>query len=990
LTRLIGRGAVMPSGLVVMASVLVMGTVGPAGATSVFSDGFESGTLSAWTSSLGMTVQSTDVFTGGFAAEATAVSGRAYAQKTLSVPVQGLSLAAAFKLVSQGPNSVVLLRFQTAAPANIATLFLDAPGNLMLRNDAQGSTLWSSTIVQPGAWREVEVRLEVAGPASHVEVLLDGSTVAALSTTLALGGDPIARIIVGDNVPGRTFQVRFDDVGAATLDTEPPSPPANLHMTNVTSTQVDLAWNPSNDNVGVTGYEVHRDGALLASIGDETSYTDGAVASSTTYEYKVRARDSADNVSAFSNEVAVTTPAGPQPCAFDPSLKVVTVTLGFDATHSISVSGSSIVVDGATCGAATVTNTDRIDVDDVSIGGSGVAVIDLAGGSFQPGATDEPGSSDEIEFVVDLGDGPADRLEVRGSPAGEWVVVGTLGANLNLGEPDGVDVDLTASGVEGWLLDGRSGNDRLSAWGGGATGAPVSVPVTVLGGSGADRLTGGAAGDYFDGGDGFDTLDESARTVPLTITVGNNLANDGASGEGDNVAGTVEAVLGGVASDVISGDDGADLLRGGDGNDVLNGNGGDDDLRGESGNDTLNGGANDDQVVGGDGDDVENGQGFSDLFIQGAQAIYESPNPAAAMADTGSTMSSFTVSGVASGRMFDVDIRIDIEHPNSQHLRIAVISPLGTYDLLFDHRGNGSPMRGTVFDSDGVTNIRFLGSKPLEGRFHPEWSMELLDGQDVNGTWTLEIIDDAPGSAGVLNGWSVIAMHGTTLSNGNDVISGGSGNRDLIDYSGRQSPLVVTMQSGADDGQAGESDNVGSGLADIEDMYAGNGDDNITGTDNPIDWNEIRGGAGNDVVAGLGGDDNLRGQDGTDTLLGGDGTDTLQGNPGNDSLDGGPGTDWITFGAAPASVTANLSSGTATGDGTDTILSVENLIGSRFGDGLTGNGLGNVLEGRAGNDALSGLAGNDRLDGGIGTDSLDGGSGTDICLAGETVTGCEG
>ena len=73
---------------------------------------------------------------------------------------------------------------------------------------------------------------------------------------------------------------------------------------------VGLDWSPSTDNVGVTGYDILRDGAVIASVGaSTTSYTDGSVLASTAYGYAVRAWDASNNVSAASATASVTTPA---------------------------------------------------------------------------------------------------------------------------------------------------------------------------------------------------------------------------------------------------------------------------------------------------------------------------------------------------------------------------------------------------------------------------------------------------------------------------------------------------------------------------------------------------------------------------------------------------------------------------------------------------------------------------------------------------------
>ncbi|MEN3533686.1 glycosyl hydrolase family 18 protein [Microbispora sp. ZYX-F-249] len=92
-------------------------------------------------------------------------------------------------------------------------------------------------------------------------------------------------------------------------DTTAPSVPAGLRVTGTTSSSVSLAWNASADDVGVTGYQVYRGSQLVTTV-TGTAYTDGGLASGTTYAYTVRARDAAGNVSAASTAVSATTGAG--------------------------------------------------------------------------------------------------------------------------------------------------------------------------------------------------------------------------------------------------------------------------------------------------------------------------------------------------------------------------------------------------------------------------------------------------------------------------------------------------------------------------------------------------------------------------------------------------------------------------------------------------------------------------------------------------------
>ena len=126
---------------------------------------------------------------------------------------------------------------------------------------------------------------------------------------------------------------------------------------------------------------------------------------------------------------------------------------------------------------------------------------------------------------------------------------------------------------------------------------------------------------------------------------------------------------------------------------------------------------------------------------------------------------------------------------------------------------------------------------------------------------------------------------------------------------------------------------------------------------------------GADIIYGLAGDDLLDGGHGNDSLYGGDGNDTLIGNFGNNFLDGENGIDTVDYSILNAEARINLTKGTAIQSGYDTLVNIENAIGSMWNDQITGSALNNVLRGNLGNDILEGLGGDDLLDGGDGNDS---------------------
>ena len=99
-------------------------------------------------------------------------------------------------------------------------------------------------------------------------------------------------------------------ISGGTADTEAPSAPTNLSANNVTETTVDLSWNASSDNVGVTGYDVYQGSSLLGSATGTTAQITGLTAN-TTYNFYVEAKDAEGNISAASNTVSVTTSGAP-------------------------------------------------------------------------------------------------------------------------------------------------------------------------------------------------------------------------------------------------------------------------------------------------------------------------------------------------------------------------------------------------------------------------------------------------------------------------------------------------------------------------------------------------------------------------------------------------------------------------------------------------------------------------------------------------------
>src|SRR5207302_9751089 len=89
-------------------------------------------------------------------------------------------------------------------------------------------------------------------------------------------------------------------------DTTPPTVPTGLTASAVSSSQINLSWAASSDNVGVSGYRVYRDGAQIATT-STTFFSNTGLSPSTTYSYAVAAFDAAGNLSAQSGPASATT-----------------------------------------------------------------------------------------------------------------------------------------------------------------------------------------------------------------------------------------------------------------------------------------------------------------------------------------------------------------------------------------------------------------------------------------------------------------------------------------------------------------------------------------------------------------------------------------------------------------------------------------------------------------------------------------------------------
>jgi Ca2+-binding RTX toxin-like protein len=426
----------------------------------------------------------------------------------------------------------------------------------------------------------------------------------------------------------------------------------------------------------------------------------------------------------------------------------------------------------------------------------------------------------------------------------------------------------------------------------------------LLGEDGDDPiLAGGGGADSISGGDGADTLD------------GGEGADDVVSGDADG-----DHVFGGPGDDRgVLGGPGNDTVDGGDGNDDVRGNRGSDTILGGAGNDRLDlaNGTEDDPS---DGPDTIDG-GPGDDRINGGPA-QERQDPDVLSGGEGADTADF--SKRTSSLKIDLDGRDDDGEPR-EHDNVApdIEDLIGGSDSdeltgsgadnLLDGRDGDDRLSGGAGDDtlDGGANT--AGSDTLSGgdggdSLNGRAGDDSLDGGQGNdalsggggsdkldgesGTDTLEggaggdALEGGPGND-VLNGAEVDLIGAdasddlsggpgtdTLLGNdGNDVMDGGAGpdsmnggaGKDTVTYENRSSPVTVTLDGVADDGEKNENDNV---APNVEIVLGGTVADTLSGDG---DANTLDGGSGEDLVVGNAGRDRLAGGSASDLIRARDG-----------------------------------------------------------------------------------------------------------------------
>ncbi|MDP5279189.1 hypothetical protein Q9Q95_09660 [Sphingomonas sp. DG1-23] len=592
---------------------------------------------------------------------------------------------------------------------------------------------------------------------------------------------------------------------------------------------------------------------------------------------------------------------------------------------------------------------------DTLIGGAGADELEGGAGAdtLIGGIGNDRYYVDALDTVIELEGGGVDNVYAD--------ISYTIGANIEyLWLTGSGNIDGTGS-ARGDSIEGNSGANRLDG------GAGVDI---LRGMGGNDMLIGGSENDALDGGTGADTMIGGTGDDEYRVDDAGDVITE-LAGEGtDFVVSSASYVLAANVEDLYlasgtaaldgGGSEVANRIFGNDGVNRLEGKGGDDRLLGYGGNDVLDGGTGADMLFGGAGDDVyyvDNvGDFVSESANEGTDTVYASTSVtigwsverlvllAGAADGTGSWEANMLTGNGGANRLSGMEGNDQLFGLGGNDLLdggmgadqmtggagddIYVVDDLA--DLIFENAGEGIDTVRTGFQT------YTLGAQ-VENLTGTSVFAQTLNGNNVGNRITggnnNDTLSGREGDDVLIGGW------------GADLLDGGAG-VDTVSYEDDLGPVSADLATGLGEGGTATGDRYSG----IENLIGGNFADMLTGNGAA---NRLTGGAGEDWLQGGGGGDLLFGGIGNDSVWGGDGDDRLDGGEGDDTLFGGAGIDTVSYAAATAGIEIDLAwleEQQTRGAGTDTLIGIENLIGSGFADVLAGDAGANVLSGGGGND----------------------------------------
>jgi subtilisin family serine protease len=545
------------------------------------------------------------------------------------------------------------------------------------------------------------------------------------------------------------------------------------------------------------------------------------------------------------------------------------------------------------------------------------------------------------------------------------------------------------------VINGNDGDDKILN--------STNVATTIYGGSGNDVLRGGTAvdtlmgeagndtimggrgygSDVISGGTGTDTLSyqDFDDAAPLLINLGGGGYNGSLGGETDSVNADVENAIGGNGSDLIHGSSGPNVIAGGAGDDTMFPDGGNDTVDGSGGTDTI---------------DLKSATSASavNLGSAGAQTINSAfgSDTLKNIENASGSPYNDTLTGGAGDNLFEGMAGND-----------SIDGGDGKDTISYAHAPGGVTVSlGNIFSQ----NTGSAGSDDI-------WAVENLRGSAYNDV--------------LYGNWDDNEMEGLM---GDDNLDGDLGT-DTLSYRTNGQRVSQNLMYGASGGPTTAG---ADRFSSFENLMGSAFDDSLFGD---ASNNTLIGLEGNNLLIGNGGNDTVDYSSSTGTIMGnlgdalndpagfnherdsmddifGDALDSIGGisnvigsrfddnigtTKGNNIINAGAGWDRVRIPEATSGVNVNLGLTGAQntgGDGTDTLLGIEEYSGTNFADTLVGTNGPNRMSGGGGADTIDTGGGADYLltfD--LGTnDTVNCGAGFDWALADAlpkdpTMTGCE-
>jgi len=560
--------------------------------------------------------------------------------------------------------------------------------------------------------------------------------------------------------------------------------------------------------------------------------------------------------------------------------------------------------------------------DDILEGKGGVDVLEGGAGNDTFVATTYNDGADDIDGGAD-----SDTLDYSSLGASNAITITLAGADtyatvtVTSGDNDKV------KNIENVI--GTAGNDVISG---------NSDVNTLIGGLGDDRIYGAGGDDTIDGGDGFDTVDYSSSSDAVNVDLGITSTTQLISAsQGNDRLIDIEKVIGSSHADTFKTnyaanntfDGGVADSEGGDTVDYsslvvsdaaihkivttdfatvsVNSDGvattdtfiGIENIIGSDGNDTITGNSLDNTIEGGLGSDTLSG-GSGDDYIDGG---------------AGSNTVSYSYVSSLNGVVVDLKDETGIVATGDEDVLVSIANVIGTANA------DTIKMASAVGTLEGIAN-NIDGGNGVDTVSYEYYTAGLTINLGAGAVATgdndvLTLIENAIGGSG-----DDTFISNTTVSNRLD---GGDGS-DTADYShltdsANKIEVVLNGSSLVSVTIAGLADDT---IKNIENVTGGAGDDTITGDSN------------NNTLSGSAGDDTIKGVSGSNSLYGGADDDMIYSGTGSDYIDGGTGTNTVNYSEAIAAVNVDLGLETAQniggGMGSDTLVNIQNVIGSNFDD----------------------------------------------------------